>query len=798
MENASKMRIICDPFKKEIEYQWYDFNIDDYVEFDSEYSKLTSEEFVNATIQNRAHEIVGLINQECNVGNVGLEIVFIGTEDDYYDFCDVINNYYSEANISCVRDEFYYNTASLVLPGIKDKFAEIRTMLEDYTEDEIAKCVDKYSDAVKPSISLCMMGLYSAGKSAFINSIIGAEVLPSASDPTTAKVCKIYCDKKYQIRFWFDEEECILTFEGSVYKPNSNCEKEIIRELQSITSADERHDEIFHMNRALGILNNYNKDNKHKLSDMIEIRIPFVRTTLPTEEFEFVIYDTPGSNSKNNVKHFEILKDSLDEQTNALPVFLTTPDTMDAEDNDKILKLIEGAGAVLDTTNAIVIVNKADEKGPKALSEKCNKCQKLRITQWKSTRVFFLSSVIAIASKKNNPDSDEEWIDGDMFGLYEEKEAKYSSDKMKLFEYNILDESKKQDIVDYSDSEKTTHLYKNSGLESIEKEIGEYARKYALYNKCQQASEYLQKAIDLCVENVIEVEADLSSELEKARTKFGLEKKILSCQLEKKKEDIGGYNSEFQQMIEKYYGDFIKQENLIDDPEAKRTFRNALQEQWKQFKIEEKQDETKKNKKWALSKIQMYAEEKCNYLLGSFSNNVNSQIVSFWDNKTKLFKKNCLKIVHDSDGLTDKQKEILKNIVLSTENMSNCRLEFDLRKVGAIRHKRFLFWERDGEKFDVKKCCAQLVKTFYDEVRKKIADTESENEKNFKKWTDSLINKLTEELCTFNAGLSSTEQKIGEIKKDIESKKKCEDMLKSSKNCIDALLSLQKRGEGNG
>ena len=253
MNNASRMRIICDPFKKEIEYQWYDSNIEDYVEFDTENSKLASEEFVYATIQNRAYEIVNLINRECNVGNVGLEIIFIGTQDDYDDFCAVINTYYQDANIECVRDSHFFNTAGDVMPMIKQKFSEVKETLEKYTEDEIAKLVYKYNDAVKPSISLCMMGLYSAGKSAFINSIIGSEVLPSASDPTTAKVCKIYCDKKYQIRFWFDNKECVLTFSGNTYKPNSNFDKEIIKELQSIVETGTYHDEVYHMNRALDI-----------------------------------------------------------------------------------------------------------------------------------------------------------------------------------------------------------------------------------------------------------------------------------------------------------------------------------------------------------------------------------------------------------------------------------------------------------------------------------------------------------------------------------------------------------------
>ena len=98
MSNENKMRIICDPFKKEIKYEWYDYGIEDYVEFDSENSKLASDELVNATIQNRAYEIVDIINSECNVGNVGLEIVFIGTDGDYKDFCRVIDTYYRECN----------------------------------------------------------------------------------------------------------------------------------------------------------------------------------------------------------------------------------------------------------------------------------------------------------------------------------------------------------------------------------------------------------------------------------------------------------------------------------------------------------------------------------------------------------------------------------------------------------------------------------------------------------------------------------------------------------------------------
>jgi GTPase SAR1 family protein len=790
MSNASRMRIICDPFKKEIEYQWYDFNIEDYVELDPENSKLASEEFINATIQNRAYEIVGIINRECNVGNVGLEIIFIGTQDDYDDFCKVIDTYYGNANIICTRDEHYFNSATEVMPQIKEKFSGIKSTLEEYTEDEIAKLIYKYNDAVKPSISLCIMGLYSAGKSAFINSIIGEEILPSDSDPTTAKVCKIYCDSVYQIKFWFDNKECVLTFKGKKYKPNCNFDKEIIKNLQSIVDNGEQHDEIHHMNGALNIINNY-KNDRHEISDIIEIRVPYKRTSLPVDEFDFIIYDTPGSNSKNNVRHFEVLRDSLDEQTNALPIFMTTPDTMDAEDNDKILKLIEETGTALDTTNAIVVVNKADEKGPKALKEKREKCKELSITKWMSTRIFFVSSVIGIASKKNNPDVDEEWFDEDMYELYDEKKSKYSSDERRLFEFNIVDKSKTDEIMDYVDDKLSTHLYKNCGLESVEHEIEEYARKYALYNKCQQASSYLQSAIDICVENVQENECKLDIALGEAKGHFDEKKAELCRKLDNKKNDITAYNTEFQKEMERDFSAYTKEKNLLeDDSDSSRVLQTELLDAWKKYREEEKKDKEKKEG-WALSKIQMYASDKYNDLIKDFSEIANKHIVSFWDEKSKLFKNECQRIVHDSSALTDEQKKILESIVLSKDNMAMYRLDFNLRKIGAIRHKRFLFWRLQSEKFDNRLCREQLVMKFNNEVRKRITASVNTNEKNFRKWADSLISMLIEELCKFNSDLNSFGQKIDELKKSIDAKKDCELMLVGSKDFIDGLFVIQ-------
>lgn len=796
MESANKMRIECNPFKKKIKYQWYVSNCNKYVDFDPENSKLASKELINTTVQNRGYEIVEVINQECNVGNVGLNIEFIGTKKDYNYFSQVLKDCYGDANIECTRDSQYYNSDDVAMEKIKDEFAKIKTILEDYKEDEISKLVDKYNDVVKPSISLCVMGLYSAGKSAFINSMIGVEILPSASDPTTAKVCKIHCDNKYEIRFKFDEKECILTFKGSTYKPNSNCDKDIIKKLQSIIETGKQHNEVFYMNRALKVLNDYRDDkNKHEISDLIEIWIPFANTTLPVNDFNFVIYDTPGSNSDSNVRHFEVLKDSLDEQTNALPIVLTKPDTMDAEDNRKILELINDTEA-LDNENAMVVINRADEEGPNALKEKSDKCRNrelnLAITKWKSTRIFFLSSLIAIASKKNDPDSKEEWFDADMFERYDEKKGKYLSDERKLFEFNIIDQCKTTPAKDDSNSEKSTHLYKNSGLESIEKEITEYARNYALYKKCEQASKYLQEAITLCTENVEEAKRKHTIECESTEKQFGEKEKKLIDKIKDKEKDINDYIKEYVELVEKESAAVLEESKFRNKPEAK----SWLKTEWKQVK--QKTKEGNFDERWAFSYIRNVVDDEYNNFYKTYSQRVNNQTAPFWDEKSKLFKESCVKIVHDGNALTDEEKKILEAVVFSAENMPAFQMHFNLmEEKDVIRHAHFLFWELKKEKLDVNECSEKLVEAVENMQRTRNARIIKTNENNCKNWAEHLRKRLEEELCTFNADLRFCKQKIEELREDIDLKKKCENMLTDSKKYIDELLDIQEGGEGN-
>lgn len=781
----SRVRITCNPFIKKIEYEWYDFNFGNYGPLDQN-SKLWQDEYVNATIQNRAYEIVEIIDRECNSGNLGLEIYFIGTERDYVDLCKVINTYFGEADITCIRDKCFYHTADEVMPQIKEKFALVKSTLEEYAEDDIIQLIDRYNDTVKPFVSLCVMGLYSAGKSAFINSMIGAEILPSSSDPTTAKVYKIYCDKKYQICFTLDEKKYVLNFEGKRYKPNSSLIEKLIIELQGIVKSEGPHNEIVHMNRALDIINHY-KSSEHKISDVIEVRLPYRNTGLPTDEVDFVIYDTPGSNSDSNAWHFEVLKRSLDEQTNALPILVTTTETMDAEDNNKILSLIEGIKA-FDTTNAVVIINKADAEVPEALRKKKEKSQELKISRWKSTRIFFVSSVIGMASKKKNPYEKADWFESKMFKTFKNNVEDFEHDgEMHLYEFNIIDDSKKilHDSQDPADWSKV--LYRNSGLEAVEKEIAEYASKYALYNKCRQASDYLQEAIELCAENVNEAKSELDRTLQEVKKCFDEKERELCNKLEEKKKDITAYNTGFQRMLEKIFSSYTVMHNLSQD--GKQDLQAELRNQWRVIK--EQSEAQKHVRDWKFGQMQEYVYNKYNQLLDGFAREANGRIAEFWNRGMELFKKECIEIVHESDTLTVEQKKILESIVLSHKGIAMYRMEFDLWRKRAIRNKKFMFWYRKSQKVDFKACGNEMVKDFNDEIRKRIVQTVLVNVNNSNNWTNSLIYILTEELSKFNPELSYFHQQMKTIRANVDEKEKCVFLLEDSKEYIDGLLERQ-------
>lgn len=789
MENVSLIRITCDPYRKEISYERC--NNGSYVNVgeDEFCSELINEKYTKTAFQSRAYEIVELINKYFNPGNIGLKIDFIGNNDDYDVLENVISTYFSSCNITYERNSMYFLEPYEAMSQIERQFDTVVSTLEnaDYSETKITDEIAKYKDTIDESIAVCITGLYSAGKSAFINSLAGYEILPSSCDPTTAKVFRITCEKEFSVSFDLNGQTVKLIFSGSSFSFGSNVPEAFAAEVNGLITPSLRDKEYLNINMLLGYIN---KGILSGIGEIVDITLPFNRSTFLDDHYRFVIYDTPGSNSDSNKRHFEILKGSLEKQTNALLILLTTPDTMDSTDNNNLLRIIEETGRALDTSNAVIVVNKADALSNTSLAEKKDKYQNLKVTKWKSTRIFFLSSVIALGSRKDTPDDEASWVDKDAFETFDEKCRKFQRGDRKLYEYNIIDKSRNIDIPPTEDPTDSAVLFHNSGLAGIEREISDYAKRYALCNKCGRATNYLQNAILYCEENIMEIERERDEELTNCQTLFNNKERELSEILDNCQSAAAVKRSnDFDTMLTRRFEEFKQDNGLI----CQNIFQINRLSIYSDFRkawddIRQLQEQQNFSDDEALSRIQSYVNYKYNALLNAFRGIANEFINNFWEQSTEEFKESCKKIIVDSDTLTDEQKEILNSSILTKDSMEKAVVRFDLNSFQAVRKSFF-----GGNTFNNSGCCSSVIREINSAVTSQIDEVCKNNSRYFENWSKELVANVKSRLCTFNSELHDYEEKIARLNGIIEEKKAHYRLLADAKSYIGSLLDIQGR-----
>lgn len=256
---VNKIIIESNPFEKRVMYFWRGADGAFKKITAEDDSKLSSGDYTNTAFRNKAYEIVETIQKEFHTSDE-LEIGFIGTEEDYGVLCSTVEEDFKDAHIKCTKENKSYKDAKNAMPEIKEIFAELQDIFDNkqFEVDKIKEPIKKYNDTIKPEITLCVIGLYSAGKSTFINSLIGTEILPTADVPTTAKNYKIFNRDIYEIYLEIEDgNACNIHFEGrdiSISDSNHNKVLEaIIEDIRK--NVDITHDEKHHMREFLELLN---------------------------------------------------------------------------------------------------------------------------------------------------------------------------------------------------------------------------------------------------------------------------------------------------------------------------------------------------------------------------------------------------------------------------------------------------------------------------------------------------------------------------------------------------------------
>lgn len=520
----TKIKIVSNPYQKMISYYIYDEADKDWVnitESEGYTGRLKAEKLIHGFFPFIVKEIVEDIIDEYDDSKGKIQLFFDGTGDEYNDLTAVCDDPKEKEIIDLQPIGRTLNNAYQVLPNIIEIFDKsVRPIVEQSIStsssnyDSVKADLEKYSDAADDIIPICVIGNYSAGKSTFINALIGNEILPSGDKAVTARVYKIYQSKEEAnagIAFTVGTEKVVIDIFEDDYKISDHqAGDKIIAEMDSELSAINERGVVFRVNRALSVLNYFTNSTQEELGSVIEIKIPFNGGLWRDYPGKFVIFDTPGSNAASHTDHKDVLTKAMEGMSNGIPVYIAERSSLDSTDNESLYDLVKQMDG-LDPRFTMIVVNKADganlPKNGFAEDEVDEILHEAIPKNLYSSGIYFVSSIIGLGAKTNGY-----FIDDHCDETFENNKQRYVDESNRhykeLYKYDIMPEQIRVKAMNAAEEEaKENKLYSNSGLFSVEDAIRTFSSKYASYNKCQQAQMFLRKIIGMTKEELEHVTA---------------------------------------------------------------------------------------------------------------------------------------------------------------------------------------------------------------------------------------------------------------------------------------------------
>lgn len=750
----NQIKIIYDPYEKTVQYQYRNSPDKPWDDL-SPAASLASEEFASGTLQNRAEEIVEELRKNYCTDGRGVDLFFAGTAPDWEDLKETVGQCAPDGRITC-RDRIErLNAPDEILSKIQDIFEHLSGQLSSIQDSKIREPIDRYRDTVKPGINLVVTGIYSAGKSSFINALIGEELLPVSSNPTTAKIFKIvprpsgsWADTV--IRFQYKDTDVELRFNKDGYYVRT-------KELQQVLAGSplkERLDEVrgtdgpspAYLYRIVEALNGFTEDGA--LSETIEIDTPFYHSTLPLSQYEFVIYDTPGSDSAKHREHYDILKEALKGQTNGLPILVTDPDHKDSTSVEALRKDLTDIQA-LDLSNIMVVINKADEKGPDTLE--AIRCQDFAARTGAQKGVFVLSSLVGLGAKKKDMS---QCAFRDTSLLFKRNKGLFLDGDMQLFQYNVYSRHLRTPVnavgekanAGTDDWQKLLH---NSGIWAVEYGIGDFAGRYAASNKCQQAQVYLSQAIEIAKDELKQKTQREKQNRNALQQEFNSKETQLVRELEKTAKD---------QLDELLNACKDRRKKAIEDHSlSKDKLAARLKDAW--GPLSKKDSDRAKNglKRYIDSLIQ----ERLSTVQSAMSGAVNASV----GEGIQRFKTACIQVVKGSDAIGEEEQRFLSQYIMDCPAPGLHTYKFSSKDLEVSSHQ-FLFWKWTA--FDKNKCADNVKKSIEDAVANGSQAYGGEVQEGLTRWKETFISNLTLKLADFNPELRDKQAKLQESMDEVK------------------------------
>ncbi|WP_027207667.1 dynamin family protein [Butyrivibrio fibrisolvens] len=506
----SKIKIRSNPYTREIVYQSFDETLNQWIDVKQidKKSRLCETDSERSFLPFKIKEIIDIIIRAYYVkGREKVELHFEGTQDEFAELAAVCEHPNVKDKIDLIRENLILENARFIKDDIKEIFEKVNPIIESIVKDDksVIKGLNKVSQALDDVIPICVFGNYSAGKSTFINALIGAEILASGGEPVTARIYEIRKSTqpdRAQIIFDFHDERIELSIEGTTYRVvKGNVENTILVGIQKAIDESGAKDFYMLVRTVLNFIHSYEKKegDEIEIGKVITLEVPYARNGVLGESANsFVIFDTPGSNSNSNADHSKVLAEAMAGFSNGIPIWVTQYESIDSDDNailcDKVLAI-----EALDKRFTMIVVNRADgsdlEEGGFSDTHVNEILEYKAVEKMYASGIFFVSSIMGLGGKNNG-----QLIDKFYRRTYRALQEMYSEpedeDYVSLYKYNIMPEQIKQNAIEYSEAASDKLIYANSGLYCIEKEIENFASKYSAYNKCQMVRAFLGTVIE--------------------------------------------------------------------------------------------------------------------------------------------------------------------------------------------------------------------------------------------------------------------------------------------------------------
>ena len=463
------------------------------------------------------------------------EVIFKGAKVDYEYLIGMIEGYNDSKGKEIIkisklielegidklqdRVNYFYESSieslgNLLEGRVKEKFLEKKEELKS-----------KMSELKSDDVNLCFVGAYSAGKSTFINALIGRKILPEAIKAETAKMFKIKSSDEVYINFnlvgidkfkeditinWSKQNEQLFIISKVKNSKVINNLKEVIKLNHGLRDDEQIHGVL----NALNIVSSGFNDDDEYIDGIIEIGYKISISN----GINFTLFDTPGTDSDSSEEHTKVLKDALNKQSNSILIVLHKPDAIEGNANKVLRGLFdETEETSIDLTRSIYVINKADSQDEDDL----NDIRGMGI--FRDKRLFFLSARAGYNIKVSQN------------GVANEKEKKYISKKLdsineeSYFNFNKIASSEfetKQMINDcnknleQSKSDELKQGYINCGMYSIERDVINYAKNYskvvktrALYNGVRGIIETVKNDYELLNKQISTKSDDLDKKI---------------------------------------------------------------------------------------------------------------------------------------------------------------------------------------------------------------------------------------------------------------------------------------------